>query len=70
MDHFHMSIPLTGQLFSKNITCIRTNSNRKGLPKKIKETKGREENRWMSYKNDASEDTLNSYIEKIKSSGM
>ena len=47
-----------------------SNSNRKGLPKEIKETKGREENSWISCKNDKGEVTLNSYVVKTKSSGM
>ena len=42
----------------------------KGLPKGIKETKSREENSWISCKSDQGEVTLNSYVEKTKSSGM
>ena len=43
MDRYYISIPLTEWLYYIIITCIGTlNSNRKGLPKKIKETKGRE----------------------------
>ena len=71
MDCYYMSIPLAECLYDKNITCIGTlNSNRKGLPKEIKETKGREENSWISCKSDKGEVTLNSYVVKTKSSGM
>ena len=45
MDRYYTPIPLAEWLYDKNITCIGTfNSNRKRLPKEIKETKGREEN--------------------------
>ena len=71
MDRYYTSIPLAEWLYDKNITCIGTlNSNRKGLPKEIKETKGREENSWISCKSDKGEVTLNSYVLKTKSSGM
>ena len=71
MDRYYTSIPLAEWLYDKNITCIGTcNSNRKGLPKEIKETKGREENILISSKSDKGEVTLNSYIMKTKSSGM
>ena len=71
MDGYYTSIPLAEWLYDKNITCIGTcNSNRKGLPKEIKETKGREENILISSKSDKGEVTLNSYIMKTKSSGM
>ena len=46
------------------------NSNRKGLPKEIKETKGRKENSSISSKSGKDEATLNSYVVKTKSSGM
>ena len=36
----------------------------------MKETKGREENSWISCKSDKGEVTLNSYVVKAKSSGM
>ena len=46
---YYTSVPLAEWLYDQNITCIGTlNSNRKGLPKEIKETKGREENSWIS----------------------
>ena len=49
MDCHYTSIALAEWLYDKNITCIGTlNSNRKGLPKEIKETKGREKNSWIS----------------------
>ena len=71
MDCYYTSIPVTEWLYDKNITGIGTlNSNRKGLPKEIKETKGREENSWISCKSDKGEVTLNSYVVKTKSSGM
>ena len=71
MDRYYTSIPLAEWLYDKNITCIGTfNSNRKGLPTETKETKGREENSWISCKSDKSEVTLNSYVVKAKSSGM
>ena len=71
MDCYYTSIPLTEWLYNKNINCIGTlNSNRKGLPKEIKETKGREENSWIFYKSDKGEVTLNLYVMKTKSSGM
>ena len=55
----------------QNIICIGTlNSNRKGRPKEIKGTKGREKNSWTTCKSDKGEVTLNSYIVKTKSSGM
>ena len=43
---------------------------RKGLPKEIKETRGREQGSWISCKSEKSEVTLNSYVVKTKSSGM
>ena len=71
MDRYYTSIPLAEWLYDKNITCIGTlNSNQKGLPKEIKETKGREENSWISCKSDKGEVTLNLYVMKAKSSGM
>ena len=71
MDRYYTSIPLAEWLYDKNITCIGAlNSNRKGLPKEIKETKGREENSWISCKSDKGEVTLNSYVVKTKSSSM
>ena len=71
MDRYYTSIPQAEWLYDKNITYIGTlNSNRKGLPKEIKETKGREENSWISCKSDKGEVTLNSYVLKTKSSGM
>ena len=71
MDRYYTSIPQAEWLYDKNITCIGTlNSNRKGLPKEIKETKGREENSWISCKSDKGEVTLNLYVMKAKSSGM
>ena len=55
MDRYYTSIPQAEWLYDKNITYIGTlNSNRKGLPKEIKETKGREENSWISCKSDKS----------------
>ena len=71
MDRYYTSIPQAEWLHDKNITYIGTlNSNRKGLPKEIKETKGREENSWISCKSDKGEVTLNLYVMKAKSSGM
>ena len=71
IDRYYTSIHLAEWLYDKNITCIGTlNSNRKGMPKEIKETKGREENSWISCKSDKGEVTLNSYVVKTKSSGM
>ena len=71
MDRYYTSIPLAEWLYDKNITCIGTlNSNQKGLPKEIKETKGREGNSWISCKRDKGEVTLNLYVMKTKSSGM
>ena len=71
MDRYCTSIPLAEWLYDKNITCIGTlNSNRNGLLKEIKETKGREENSWISCKSDKGEVTLNSYVVKTKSNGM
>ena len=71
MDCYYTSIPLAQWLYDKNITCIGSlNSNRKGLPKEIKETRGREENSWISCKSDKGEVTLNLYVMKAKSSGM
>ena len=71
MDCCYKSIPPAEWLYEKNITFIGTlNSNRKGLPKEIKETKGKEENSWISCKSDKGEVTLNSYVLKSKSSGM
>ena len=71
MNRYYTSIPLAEWLYDKNITCIGTlNSNRKALPKEIKETKGREENIWISCESDKGEVTLNSYVVKTKSSGM
>ena len=71
MDRYYTSIPQAEWLYDKNITYIGTlNSNRKGLPKEIKETKGREENSWISCKSDKGEVTLNLYVMKTKSSGM
>ena len=53
MDCYYTSILLVKWLYDKNITCIGTlNSNWKGLPKEIRQTKGREENSWISCKND------------------
>ena len=46
------------------------NSNRKELPKEIKETKGREENSWISCRSNKGKVTLNLYVMKTKSSGM
>ena len=44
MDRYYTSIPLAEWLYDKNITCIGTlNSNRKGMPKEIKETKVKEQ---------------------------
>ena len=71
MDCYYTSIPLAEWQYNKNITCTGTlNSNRKGLLKEIKETKGREENSWFSCKSDKGEVTLNLYVGKTKSSGM
>ena len=71
MDCYYTSIPPAEWLYEKNITCIGTlNSIRKGLPKEIKETKGKEESSWISWKSDKGEVTLNSYVLKSKSSGM
>ena len=71
MDRYYTSIPQAEWLYDKNITYIGTlNSNRKGLPKEIKETKDREENSWISCKSDKDEVTLNSYVVKSKSSGV
>ena len=71
MDCYYTSIPLAEWQYHKNITCTGTlNSNRKGLLKEIKETKGREENSWFSCKSDKGEVTLNLYVGKTKSSGM
>ena len=71
MDRYYTSIPQAEWLYDKNITYIGTlNSNRKGLPKEIKETKDREENSWISCKIDNGEVTLNSYAVKTSSSGM
>ena len=47
-----------------------SNSNWKGLPKEIKETKGTEENSWISCKSDKGEVTSNLYVVKTKSNGM
>ena len=70
-DRYYTSIPLAEWLYDKNITCIGTlNPNRKGLPKEIKETKGREENNWIFCNSDKGEVTLNSCVVKTKSSGM
>ena len=53
MDCYYTSILLAKWLYDKNITCIGTlTSNWKGLPKEIRQTKGREENSWISCKND------------------
>ena len=42
MDRYYTSIPLAEWLCDKNITYVGTlNSNRKGLPKEIKEAKSR-----------------------------
>ena len=66
MDLYYTSIPLADWPYDKNITCIGTlNSNRKGLPKEIKETKGREENSWISCKSDKGEVTLNSHVVNV-----
>ena len=71
MDRYCTSIPLAEWLYDKNITSLVTlNSNRKGLLKEIRETKGREENSWISRKSDKGEVTLNSYVLKTKSSDM
>ena len=71
MDPYYTSFPQAKWLYDKNVTCIGTlNSNRKGLPKEIKETKGREENSWISCKSDKGEVTLNLYVMKANSSGM
>ena len=71
MDHYYTSIPLAEWLYDKNITRIGTlNSNQKGLPKEIKETKGREENSWISCQSNKRKVTLNLYVMKTKSSGM
>ena len=59
------------QVHSLHINCIGSlNSNRKGLPKEIKETKVREENSWISCKSDKGEVTLNLYVVKTKSNAM
>ena len=51
MDRYYTSIPLAKRLYSKHITCVGTlQTNRKGLPKEIKETKGREKNSWIACK--------------------
>ena len=43
MNRYYTSIPLAKCLYSNHITCIGTiQTNRKGLPKEIKEIKGRE----------------------------
>ena len=71
MDGYYLSISLAEWLYDKNITCIGTlSSNRKGLPKEIKEVKGREENSGISCKGDKGEVTLNSYVVKTKFSGL
>ena len=71
MDCYYTSIPVAEWLYDKNITGIGTlNSNRKGLPKEIKETQGRGENSWISCESENGEVALNSYDVKTKSSGM
>ena len=71
MDRYYTSIPQAEWLYDKNITYIGTlNSNRKGLPKEIKETKGREENSLIFCKSDNCKVILNLYLVKTKSSGM
>ena len=71
MDHYYTSIPLAEWLYDKNITRIGTlNSNQKGLPKEIKETKGRQENSWIPCKTDKDEVNLSSYTVKTMSSDM
>ena len=71
MDHYYTSIPLAEWLYDKNITRIGTvNSNQKGLPKEIKETKGRQENSWIPCKTDKGEVNLSSYTVKTMSSDM
>ena len=71
MDRYYTYIPLVEWLYDKNITCIGTsNSNGKGLPKEIKETKCWEENSLTSCKSNKGEVTLNSYVVKTKSCGM
>ena len=71
MDRYYTSIPQAEWLYDKNITYIGTlNSNRKGLPKEIKETKDREENSWISCKSYKGEVTLNLHVVKTKFSGM
>ena len=64
-------IPLAKWLFSKQITCIGTiQTNRKGLPKEIKEIKGREKNSWTACKEEGGYVHLNSCVVKTKSTGM
>ena len=71
IDRYYTSIALSEWLYKKNITCIGTlNSNRKELPNEIKETKGREENSWISCQSNKDKVTLNLYVMKTKSSGM
>ena len=71
VDCYYTPIPLAEWLYDKNITCIGTlNSNQKELPKEIKETKGREENSWISCESVKGEVTLHSYVMKTKSSDM
>ena len=71
MDGYYMFIPLAKWLYDKNITCIGSlNSNRKGLPKDIKQAKGREENNWISCQSDRGEVILISYLVKTKFCGM
>ena len=51
MDRYYTSIPLATWLYSKHITCVGTlQTNRKGLPKEIREIKGREKNSWIACK--------------------
>ena len=58
MDRYYASIPLAEWLYNKNIIGT-LNSNRRGLPKEIKETKVTEKNSWTSCKSDKGEVTLN-----------
>ena len=64
-------ISLAKWLYSKHITCIGTiQTNRKKLPKEIKEIKGREKNSWIACKEEGDNVHLNSCVVKTKSIGM
>ena len=72
VDNLYTSISLAKKLLERGITVVGTlRSNRKGIPKEVKDTAGREENSYMVlWDKESGKITLHSFVVKTKSKGM